>query len=104
MIRRPPRSTLSSSSAASDVYKRQISTRAEFSFRASSSDRGERRQVARRTLIRMVLADYLQSHGVLVVASDFIPRNLREPIGSRLWACYEYGPSSNCKQVLSLNI
>src|SRR5664279_5634656 len=27
MIRRPPRSTLSSSSAASDVYKRYISTR-----------------------------------------------------------------------------
>src|SRR5664280_3354763 len=27
MIRRPPRSTLSSSSAASDVYKRQIITR-----------------------------------------------------------------------------
>eukprot|EP00656_Telonema_subtile_P053580 TRINITY_DN7796_c0_g1_i12.p1 TRINITY_DN7796_c0_g1~~TRINITY_DN7796_c0_g1_i12.p1 ORF type:complete len:122 (+),score=22.26 TRINITY_DN7796_c0_g1_i12:94-459(+) len=26
MIRRPPRSTLSSSSAASDVYKRQVST------------------------------------------------------------------------------
>src|SRR5665648_762776 len=26
MIRRPPRSTLSSSSAASDVYKRQLST------------------------------------------------------------------------------
>src|SRR5664280_3714663 len=29
MIRRPPRSTLSSSSAASDVYKRQIFPRAE---------------------------------------------------------------------------
>ena len=27
MIRRPPRSTLSSSSAASDVYKRQLETR-----------------------------------------------------------------------------
>src|SRR5664280_3024163 len=27
MIRRPPRSTLSSSSAASDVYKRQVGTR-----------------------------------------------------------------------------
>src|SRR5664279_6447425 len=29
MIRRPPRSTLSSSSAASDVYKRQVKTSAE---------------------------------------------------------------------------
>ena len=28
MIRRPPRSTLSSSSAASDVYKRQVSNKA----------------------------------------------------------------------------
>src|SRR5665648_1304004 len=31
MIRRPPRSTLSSSSAASDVYKRQISMGVHFS-------------------------------------------------------------------------
>src|SRR5664279_3108616 len=30
MIRRPPRSTLSSSSAASDVYKRQISSIADY--------------------------------------------------------------------------
>ena len=30
MIRRPPRSTLSSSSAASDVYKRQVKTNREF--------------------------------------------------------------------------
>src|SRR5664280_2779633 len=29
MIRRPPRSTLSSSSAASDVYKRQVESRTE---------------------------------------------------------------------------
>ena len=30
MIRRPPRSTLSSSSAASDVYKRQVFAELEF--------------------------------------------------------------------------
>src|SRR5674536_395584 len=32
MIRRPPRSTLSSSSAASDVYKRQVYRTAAFGF------------------------------------------------------------------------
>eukprot|EP00658_Telonema_sp_P-2_P027333 TRINITY_DN2112_c0_g1_i3.p2 TRINITY_DN2112_c0_g1~~TRINITY_DN2112_c0_g1_i3.p2 ORF type:complete len:179 (+),score=29.23 TRINITY_DN2112_c0_g1_i3:115-651(+) len=32
MIRRPPRSTLSSSSAASDVYKRQVSTQSTGAF------------------------------------------------------------------------
>src|SRR5664280_3929742 len=36
MIRRPPRSTLSSSSAASDVYKRQFLTRPYNSFRITS--------------------------------------------------------------------
>src|SRR5664279_3578715 len=34
MIRRPPRSTLSSSSAASDVYKRQIISRANYTVTA----------------------------------------------------------------------
>eukprot|EP00658_Telonema_sp_P-2_P020629 TRINITY_DN18171_c0_g1_i1.p1 TRINITY_DN18171_c0_g1~~TRINITY_DN18171_c0_g1_i1.p1 ORF type:complete len:103 (-),score=21.49 TRINITY_DN18171_c0_g1_i1:45-353(-) len=33
MIRRPPRSTLSSSSAASDVYKRQLCARGSGAFR-----------------------------------------------------------------------
>eukprot|EP00658_Telonema_sp_P-2_P000721 TRINITY_DN10263_c0_g1_i14.p1 TRINITY_DN10263_c0_g1~~TRINITY_DN10263_c0_g1_i14.p1 ORF type:complete len:110 (+),score=34.51 TRINITY_DN10263_c0_g1_i14:127-456(+) len=37
MIRRPPRSTLSSSSAASDVYKRQVSTQSTGSTQAKSS-------------------------------------------------------------------
>eukprot|EP00656_Telonema_subtile_P011174 TRINITY_DN15501_c0_g1_i1.p1 TRINITY_DN15501_c0_g1~~TRINITY_DN15501_c0_g1_i1.p1 ORF type:complete len:356 (-),score=110.77 TRINITY_DN15501_c0_g1_i1:5-1072(-) len=36
MIRRPPRSTLSSSSAASDVYKRQVSTQSTGVDRAST--------------------------------------------------------------------
>eukprot|EP00656_Telonema_subtile_P027618 TRINITY_DN2974_c0_g1_i2.p1 TRINITY_DN2974_c0_g1~~TRINITY_DN2974_c0_g1_i2.p1 ORF type:complete len:380 (+),score=123.49 TRINITY_DN2974_c0_g1_i2:81-1220(+) len=36
MIRRPPRSTLSSSSAASDVYKRQVSTQSTGNFRSST--------------------------------------------------------------------
>eukprot|EP00658_Telonema_sp_P-2_P004164 TRINITY_DN11563_c0_g1_i2.p1 TRINITY_DN11563_c0_g1~~TRINITY_DN11563_c0_g1_i2.p1 ORF type:complete len:934 (+),score=205.32 TRINITY_DN11563_c0_g1_i2:137-2938(+) len=36
MIRRPPRSTLSSSSAASDVYKRQVSTQSTGNFRETS--------------------------------------------------------------------
>eukprot|EP00826_Nyctotherus_ovalis_P037963 TRINITY_DN3511_c0_g1_i4.p1 TRINITY_DN3511_c0_g1~~TRINITY_DN3511_c0_g1_i4.p1 ORF type:complete len:169 (+),score=46.63 TRINITY_DN3511_c0_g1_i4:24-509(+) len=34
MIRRPPRSTLSSSSAASDVYKRQVSTQSTWGYYA----------------------------------------------------------------------
>eukprot|EP00826_Nyctotherus_ovalis_P014951 TRINITY_DN1420_c0_g1_i5.p1 TRINITY_DN1420_c0_g1~~TRINITY_DN1420_c0_g1_i5.p1 ORF type:complete len:130 (+),score=26.79 TRINITY_DN1420_c0_g1_i5:25-390(+) len=36
MIRRPPRSTLSSSSAASDVYKRQVSTQSTWARLAFS--------------------------------------------------------------------
>eukprot|EP00658_Telonema_sp_P-2_P015439 TRINITY_DN15938_c0_g1_i2.p1 TRINITY_DN15938_c0_g1~~TRINITY_DN15938_c0_g1_i2.p1 ORF type:complete len:131 (+),score=41.23 TRINITY_DN15938_c0_g1_i2:112-504(+) len=36
MIRRPPRSTLSSSSAASDVYKRQVSTQSTGGVKAAS--------------------------------------------------------------------
>ena len=43
MIRRPPRSTLSSSSAASDVYKRQINfSEADKSFGALSDKDKER--------------------------------------------------------------
>src|SRR5665648_1303307 len=38
MIRRPPRSTLSSSSAASDVYKRQIKTAPTTSFLVDGID------------------------------------------------------------------
>src|SRR5664280_3908513 len=37
MIRRPPRSTLSSSSAASDVYKRQMEQFAGYGFNKSHS-------------------------------------------------------------------
>eukprot|EP00658_Telonema_sp_P-2_P055564 TRINITY_DN44168_c0_g1_i2.p1 TRINITY_DN44168_c0_g1~~TRINITY_DN44168_c0_g1_i2.p1 ORF type:complete len:641 (-),score=169.95 TRINITY_DN44168_c0_g1_i2:177-2099(-) len=38
MIRRPPRSTLSSSSAASDVYKRQVSTQSTGKLRKSMAE------------------------------------------------------------------
>eukprot|EP00658_Telonema_sp_P-2_P041094 TRINITY_DN29391_c0_g1_i1.p1 TRINITY_DN29391_c0_g1~~TRINITY_DN29391_c0_g1_i1.p1 ORF type:complete len:224 (-),score=41.44 TRINITY_DN29391_c0_g1_i1:127-798(-) len=41
MIRRPPRSTLSSSSAASDVYKRQVSTQSTGAATQSVMERGE---------------------------------------------------------------
>ena len=43
MIRRPPRSTLSSSSAASDVYKRQVSLEDGFiesQYRESRNENG----------------------------------------------------------------
>eukprot|EP00656_Telonema_subtile_P036566 TRINITY_DN4058_c0_g1_i1.p1 TRINITY_DN4058_c0_g1~~TRINITY_DN4058_c0_g1_i1.p1 ORF type:complete len:226 (+),score=40.55 TRINITY_DN4058_c0_g1_i1:71-748(+) len=42
MIRRPPRSTLSSSSAASDVYKRQVSTQSTGGHKRTSMLRGIR--------------------------------------------------------------
>ena len=38
MIRRPPRSTLDRSSAASDVYKRQVHTRGDLAFPGASRD------------------------------------------------------------------
>ena len=40
MIRRPPRSTLSSSSAASDVYKRQVGVLVEYCSVTGISDAG----------------------------------------------------------------
>src|SRR5664279_6154526 len=40
MIRRPPRSTLSSSSAASDVYKRQVEVRDDHRLALHAHDRG----------------------------------------------------------------
>eukprot|EP00658_Telonema_sp_P-2_P085472 TRINITY_DN9751_c0_g2_i1.p1 TRINITY_DN9751_c0_g2~~TRINITY_DN9751_c0_g2_i1.p1 ORF type:complete len:259 (+),score=107.06 TRINITY_DN9751_c0_g2_i1:110-886(+) len=43
MIRRPPRSTLSSSSAASDVYKRQVSTQSTGAEKASEELRDSQR-------------------------------------------------------------
>src|SRR5665648_1303956 len=43
MIRRPPRSTLSSSSAASDVYKRQVLTNPPFSMKYNKKDENEKR-------------------------------------------------------------
>src|SRR5665648_1302589 len=39
MIRRPPRSTLSSSSAASDVYKRQVQARRQLTRSRNELDR-----------------------------------------------------------------
>eukprot|EP00658_Telonema_sp_P-2_P052024 TRINITY_DN40151_c0_g1_i1.p1 TRINITY_DN40151_c0_g1~~TRINITY_DN40151_c0_g1_i1.p1 ORF type:complete len:148 (+),score=27.68 TRINITY_DN40151_c0_g1_i1:91-534(+) len=45
MIRRPPRSTLSSSSAASDVYKRQVSTQSTGSSSAPKWSTMHRRDV-----------------------------------------------------------
>src|SRR5664280_3751842 len=48
MIRRPPRSTLSSSSAASDVYKRQVlGIRVEFTRPAHPQDNGAHEQMHR---------------------------------------------------------
>src|SRR5450756_3214344 len=59
MIRRPPRSTQSRSSAASDVYKRQVTSRASQTLRGSSRlstwKRGE-----------VVLAEGLHQGGRLV--------------------------------------
>eukprot|EP00656_Telonema_subtile_P054373 TRINITY_DN8118_c0_g2_i5.p1 TRINITY_DN8118_c0_g2~~TRINITY_DN8118_c0_g2_i5.p1 ORF type:complete len:698 (+),score=170.33 TRINITY_DN8118_c0_g2_i5:91-2184(+) len=46
MIRRPPRSTLSSSSAASDVYKRQVSTQSTGTFQCRTTAHCVRRSSA----------------------------------------------------------
>eukprot|EP00658_Telonema_sp_P-2_P070658 TRINITY_DN60094_c0_g2_i2.p1 TRINITY_DN60094_c0_g2~~TRINITY_DN60094_c0_g2_i2.p1 ORF type:complete len:404 (+),score=59.05 TRINITY_DN60094_c0_g2_i2:146-1357(+) len=52
MIRRPPRSTLSSSSAASDVYKRQVSTQSTgYQRRVRGSVRSSMRGLALTTLL-----------------------------------------------------
>src|SRR5674536_375176 len=50
MIRRPPRSTLSSSSAASDVYKRQLHPRAASQFADLAASVGP----ARRGLLSLI--------------------------------------------------
>eukprot|EP00658_Telonema_sp_P-2_P005756 TRINITY_DN12171_c0_g1_i1.p1 TRINITY_DN12171_c0_g1~~TRINITY_DN12171_c0_g1_i1.p1 ORF type:complete len:131 (-),score=24.08 TRINITY_DN12171_c0_g1_i1:349-741(-) len=56
MIRRPPRSTLSSSSAASDVYKRQVSTQSTgvaFNSMSPSPD-GEKRLLSSSPMVQSI--------------------------------------------------
>src|SRR5664280_2299820 len=57
MIRRPPRSTLSSSSAASDVYKRQAATRALLELVDGEMLRPDHRRLAPSDEGRLWLAD-----------------------------------------------
>src|SRR5450756_2416748 len=68
MIRRPPRSTQSRSSAASDVYKRQLQDftchigKGEFVFLVGPSGSGKS------TLIKLVLKELLPDSGRILVA------------------------------------
>src|SRR5664279_6660342 len=71
MIRRPPRSTLSSSSAASDVYKRQIT---------DQLIQQRPRRLGRR-LLRSFLSNYLQ-HGRTFPTGVGSPALLEEPDGT----------------------
>src|SRR5678810_710705 len=66
MIRRPPRSTLDRSSAASDVYKRQAEYRAEAVVRAmigTGDLRGRKVLLPRADIGRDLVADELRKQG-----------------------------------------
>eukprot|EP00658_Telonema_sp_P-2_P079529 TRINITY_DN7709_c0_g1_i2.p1 TRINITY_DN7709_c0_g1~~TRINITY_DN7709_c0_g1_i2.p1 ORF type:complete len:227 (+),score=55.56 TRINITY_DN7709_c0_g1_i2:104-784(+) len=80
MIRRPPRSTLSSSSAASDVYKRQVLVRdleAKYQTLKSSSDQHEARLWARCTIqqvseLEATMADQIHAKASVSSLSEFV--------------------------------
>src|SRR5665648_1278559 len=78
MIRRPPRSTLSSSSAASDVYKRQggvsvpAAVAAAASLRAVLADRA--RSEARRALVDRIREQVAQTVRDVEVVGDPVER------------------------------
>ncbi len=64
MIRRPPRSTLDRSSAASDVYKRQIKAMAEIGNPNSVSDAGVGALCARTAVIGAFLNVKINAGGL----------------------------------------
>ena len=68
MIRRPPRSTQSRSSAASDVYKRQ---------EVASGAKADRAQ------LRQVLAKLAAGDVLLVTRLDRLARSTRDPLNTR---------------------
>eukprot|EP00658_Telonema_sp_P-2_P075124 TRINITY_DN64532_c0_g1_i1.p1 TRINITY_DN64532_c0_g1~~TRINITY_DN64532_c0_g1_i1.p1 ORF type:complete len:152 (-),score=51.84 TRINITY_DN64532_c0_g1_i1:300-755(-) len=69
MIRRPPRSTLSSSSAASDVYKRQVSTQSTGTCTSWSMPSQHVYKLLKRTSYDM-LGDATECHGEEIDAAD----------------------------------
>src|SRR5664279_6486227 len=80
MIRRPPRSTLSSSSAASDVYKRQVLCAEEQEVAGAKSFEGNRDEL--RILKSLLVTVPLQKHAVLAENPLHEPRAV-EPEGRR---------------------
>ena len=79
MIRRPPRSTLDRSSAASDVYKRQALLRANFGGDAAAAVRGLgellNAYVAARSAVIPVSYTHLRAHETVL---DLVCRLLLE--------------------------
>eukprot|EP00658_Telonema_sp_P-2_P006958 TRINITY_DN12604_c0_g1_i2.p1 TRINITY_DN12604_c0_g1~~TRINITY_DN12604_c0_g1_i2.p1 ORF type:complete len:251 (+),score=76.17 TRINITY_DN12604_c0_g1_i2:136-888(+) len=70
MIRRPPRSTLSSSSAASDVYKRQVSTQSTGLPRSEMAEPGSAVLRASAEEERIDLPEVLSRFGVFEMPTD----------------------------------
>ena len=79
MIRRPPRSTQSRSSAASDVYKRQVEVDGELfkEYYGSASDfnKGEYRHVEGKRILEPVSYTHLRAHETVL---DLVCRLLLE--------------------------
>eukprot|EP00656_Telonema_subtile_P051424 TRINITY_DN6909_c0_g1_i4.p3 TRINITY_DN6909_c0_g1~~TRINITY_DN6909_c0_g1_i4.p3 ORF type:complete len:115 (-),score=13.63 TRINITY_DN6909_c0_g1_i4:788-1132(-) len=106
MIRRPPRSTLSSSSAASDVYKRQ-GINAEYGDvnQKHVQDRGARGfRVRERGVPRWMRVDLHQGaggpelntrQGDLEDPTSLHIRNMRSPQANQTWECLEFAFRGN---------
>eukprot|EP00656_Telonema_subtile_P000925 TRINITY_DN10441_c0_g2_i2.p1 TRINITY_DN10441_c0_g2~~TRINITY_DN10441_c0_g2_i2.p1 ORF type:complete len:307 (+),score=56.16 TRINITY_DN10441_c0_g2_i2:64-984(+) len=70
MIRRPPRSTLSSSSAASDVYKRQVSTQSTGSLGDSNMTHTLRLAMLTQLLIGLTIVLPTDGHGIFLTPTS----------------------------------
>src|SRR5664280_3877273 len=104
MIRRPPRSTLSSSSAASDVYKRQDFIQNQFSMGMQQFEQEVKSEIAQRKLLALIngavsvsdkdVAEEVQKQGVkvkfeyAVLTLDDVKKQIK-PTDAELKAFYE---------------
>src|SRR5678810_1098965 len=93
MIRRPPRSTLDRSSAASDVYKRQIQARnlsAEDFGGAALEGCNENLNLTRPDVIRGIHQAYLDAGADLISTNSF---------GCAPYVLAEYALSDKCEEI-----
>eukprot|EP00656_Telonema_subtile_P011262 TRINITY_DN15550_c0_g1_i6.p2 TRINITY_DN15550_c0_g1~~TRINITY_DN15550_c0_g1_i6.p2 ORF type:complete len:110 (+),score=27.52 TRINITY_DN15550_c0_g1_i6:117-446(+) len=78
MIRRPPRSTLSSSSAASDVYKRQVSTQSTGEVREHKMAHDEAAREVENFVYKAKLAEQAERYEDMISAVKHVVKFSRQ--------------------------